>query len=123
MNEDHFKECTFCEHSWPDREAFLADSAIKFIGYQSFVSEGVLGLFLFNHLRCNTTLALSAKYFSDLHGDVIYKSREDYDESDPACLSSTSGETCPVECECGFVRKVVGIIHGSAGKNGNSASE
>lgn len=110
MNEATFKTCRLCNHHWTRREHFLRDTSIDFIGYQSFVHEGVLGLFLFNHLPCGTTLALSAKLFADLHGGEIYRSRDEYEEADPHCLSAASGRACPAECECGFVRKIVGHI-------------
>jgi len=112
MNKSAFKTCKFCNHPWPRRGDFLGDPAIDFIGYQSFVHEGVLGLFLFNHLPCGTTLALSAKLFADLHGGQIYKRRDEFEEADPHCLSSASGRACPTECECGFVRRIVRYIEG-----------
>jgi hypothetical protein len=114
MVDTNFKTCKFCTHPWPTRQEFLGDPALKFIGYQAFVHEGVLGLFLFNHEPCGTTLALSAKLFADLHGNRIYESREDFDEAAPECLSSSSGRECPVACECGFVRKVIGHINEQA---------
>ena len=110
MTEDLFKRCSFCGREWDTRGAFLADPEIEFIGYQSFVDEGILGLFLFNHEPCHTTLTVSAKKFADLHGGTIYKSRDDFAEADPHCLSSTDGHQCPEACECGFVRKIIGMI-------------
>lgn len=105
-----FKNCNFCDHSWATRGEFLTDPALEFIGYQSFIHDGVLGLFLFNHQPCKTTLALSAKLFADLHGNRIYESRDEFDTAAPECLSSASGRECPVACECGFVRKMIGHI-------------
>jgi len=114
MTDDPFKVCSFCGHSWTTRQDFLSDPDIDFIGYQSFVHDGILGLFLFNHLPCKTTLTISAKKFADLHGNEIYQSREDFEEADPHCLSSGSGHECPEACECGFVRKMIGIIENEA---------
>ena len=107
---DPFKTCPFCGHEWTTREVFLADADVDFIGYQSFINDGVLGLFLFNHLTCETTLTISVERFADLHEGEIYKSREEYEEADPYCLSSAGGRECPARCECGFVRKVIGVI-------------
>lgn len=114
MADTPFKVCNFCSSTWPTRREFLSDPRLKFIGYQSFVHEGVLGLFLFNHHPCNTTLALSAELFADLHGDQIYERREDFEEAAVECLSTESGRPCPVACECGFVRKVIGHINEQA---------
>jgi len=116
MTTPAFKVCKFCDHRWPSRQAFLADPEIDFIGYQSFVHDGVLGLFLFNHRPCGTTLALSAKLFADLHGDRIYESRDDFEAAAPECLSSASGRACPAACECGFVRKMIGYIRERAAR-------
>lgn len=110
MVDTNFKVCKFCDYPWPNRQVFLTDPTLEFIGYQSFVDEGVLGLFLFNHQPCGTTLALSAKLFADLHQNRIYESRDEFDAAAPECLSSAGGRTCPVACECGFVRKVIGHI-------------
>jgi hypothetical protein len=118
MTNDPFKICKFCDHPWASRGEFLTDPNIVFIGYQSFVHDGILGLFLFNHHPCGTTLALSAKLFADLHGDEIYMSREDFEETAPECLSSASGRACPAECECGFVRKMIGHINEQAPEGG-----
>jgi len=101
MIETEFKYCNICKYPWTSRQEFLTDPALEFIGYQSFVDKGILGLFLFNHHPCGTTLALSAKLFADLHGDRIYESRKEFDEPAPECLSAASGQECPVACECG----------------------
>lgn len=114
MANTSFKICNFCKLPWTTREEFLRDPALKFIGYQSFVHDGILGLFLFNHEPCGTTLALSANLFADLHGNQIYESREEFDAPAEECLSSASGRECPAECECGFVRKVIGQINEQA---------
>lgn len=114
MAESPIKVCKFCDHPWSNRGEFLDDPNLEFIGYQSFVHDGVLGLFLFNHHPCGTTLALSAKLFTDLHGDRIYESRDDFEEAAPECLSAASGRACPAACECGFVRKVIGHINEQA---------
>lgn len=110
MDVLQFKTCRVCDYNWPSRQEFLTDPSLEFIGYQSFVHEGILGLFLFNHHPCGTTLALSAKLFADLHGNQIYESRDEFEAAAPECLSSASGRECPVACECGFVRKVIGHI-------------
>jgi len=49
---------------------------------------------------------------------LIYESRKEFDEPAPECLSAASGQECPVACECGFVRKMIGHIHKQAAEAG-----
>ena len=65
MNE--FKKCTHCGHKWQSRGDFLQDSTLDLIGYQVNFDNLHLGLFLFNHLTCGTTLGLAAGLFKDLY--------------------------------------------------------
>jgi hypothetical protein len=63
----HFKTCPFCSKPWTSRETFLEDADIEPVGYQVDFEDLSLGLFLFNHNTCKTTLAVHARLFKDLH--------------------------------------------------------
>jgi hypothetical protein len=96
---------------WPTRRAFLADGAVEFVGYQAFVQDAVLGLFLFNHEPCGTTLAISASRFEDLREGPVYEQHQRHpDRLSPYCLTASSGEDCPPQCECAFVQGVIDAI-------------
>lgn len=106
-----FKQCPKCNQSWSSRESFLKDESTEFLGYQAFVEDGVLGMFLFNHASCETTLALSAADFVDLKPVELYQAPENqHGEPSPHCLSSLPGRPCPEKCECNFVREVIHVI-------------
>jgi hypothetical protein len=108
-----FKTCTYCSHVWPDRAAFLSDPKVVAIGYQAYSPDPVLGLFLFNHLECETTMALPAKAFAELYSGPIYRSRM---SGTAGCLGHCDDqenlEPCPNECECAWVREVLQVVKG-----------
>jgi len=111
MSDEAFKACTACDRVWATRDELLDDPEIAFTGYQAFVHDGVLGLFLFDHRTCGTTLAISASSFADLReGPVYAASAKDPEHASPYCLTASAGETCPDECECAFVQHVIETV-------------
>lgn len=108
---DHFKTCPFCATIWPSREAFLKDKEIQLVGYQVDFDELALGLFLFNHDTCKTTLAIRALLLKDLYKGPIFTERQTGRESCPGhCLRTSELAACPAECECAWVRDLLQII-------------
>ncbi len=111
-----FKRCSMCGQAWPSREALLADPAIEPLGYQASVSDGVLGLFLFNHLSCGTTLAVRADGLASLHDGPVYRDpgsprdRPPEPQGPGTCLTHEAGEPCPDRCECEFVGAVLARV-------------
>jgi len=70
-----FKTCSCCGQVWGTRDAFMADPGTELIGYQAFFEALELGLFLFNHAHCGTTMALQAEAFTDLHTGPVFSER------------------------------------------------
>jgi hypothetical protein len=71
-----FKECTCCKKPWYSREDFLGDSKLDFVGYQVNFSDLELGYFLFNHLSCQSTIAVHAGLFKDLYDGPVFSERK-----------------------------------------------
>ena len=70
-----------------------------------------LGLFLFNHNSCKTTLSFEAKDFTDLYDGPILKERKTGTDSCPEfCLNKNNLNACPVKCECSYVRAVIQTV-------------
>jgi hypothetical protein len=108
---DHFKTCPLCARIWPSREAFLADRDIQLVGYQVNYDDLVLGLLLFNHETCKTTLAIRALQLKDLYVGPVFKDRRTGQEDCPGyCLRNSELSSCPAECECAWVRGLLQII-------------
>lgn len=106
-----FKKCTYCSRRWQSREEFLADPATELIGYQINFENLQLGLFLFNHAVCKTTLAIAASQFRDLYGGPVLHDRLTGTEQCPGyCLHQDALEACPAQCECAYVRQVMQVI-------------
>lgn len=106
-----FKACTNCGHLWSDRGPFLADPTVELVGYQSFMEELELGLFLFNHADCGTTLAIPAGDFADLHDGPVFRDRlTGSDACAGLCQQRRSLEPCPNQCECAWVREVLQVV-------------
>ena len=106
-----FKECTCCKNPWNSREEFLCDSKLDFIGYQVNFSDLELGYFLFNHMVCQSTIAVPAGLFKDLYGGPIFAERKTNSENCPGyCLDRNALEPCSAKCECAYVREIMQII-------------
>jgi hypothetical protein len=108
---DHFKTCPYCAKVWPSRKAFLEDRDIQLVGYQANFEELALGLFLFNHDTCKTTLAIRALLLKDLYIGPVFRERRTGQEDCPGyCLRSSELEPCPTACECAWVRGLLQVI-------------
>ncbi|HKJ67321.1 MAG TPA: hypothetical protein VKA68_05150 [bacterium] len=58
-----FKICTKCGNLWDSQSDFLDDPDVVFVGYQPHFEDARLAFFLFNHLRCGTTLNVRISSF------------------------------------------------------------
>lgn len=106
-----FKLCTMCEKAWGDRDDFLSDPEAKIIGYQVNFGDLQLGYFLFNHLACQTTLAIHAARFIDLYQGPIYaQPKTGTPDCTGHCLRQDDLEPCDTQCECAYVREIIQII-------------
>ena len=106
-----FKSCTFCHAVWPSRDAFADDPDLKPTGYMANFDRLELGIFLFDHLPCRTTLALAADKFRDLYDGPVYtEPKTGSDECPGYCFDKDELRPCPVECECAYVREVLNVI-------------
>ncbi len=103
-----FKECTCCKNPWYSREEFLADSKLKFVGYQVNFVDLKLGYLLFNHMTCQSTIAVHAGLFRDLYDGPIFSERKTGSESCPGyCLDRDALERCSAQCECAYIREIM----------------
>lgn len=106
-----FKSCPCCGVIWKDRYAFLTDSYVKFIGYQVHFQELQLGLFLFDHIPCQTTMAMKVKDFHDLSPGPKFSERKTNTEECPKyCFFKNDFSPCPNKCECAYVRDLIQIL-------------
>ena len=106
--DKHFKECTMCGKVWREREEFLNDRELQVSGYIAHFKELELGLFLFNHEPCKSTLAVKAKRFIDLATGPVFVERMTGTKECPGyCLHKTELRPCPARCECAHVRDVL----------------
>lgn len=105
-----FKQCTSCGFQWRSRDAFLWDPTTVIVGYQPRFKELMTGIFLFNH-SCGTTLAIQAGEFKDLYNGPIFQGRATGTENCPGyCLMKDELKSCPVKCECAYVREIIQVI-------------
>ncbi|MGD8366885.1 MAG: hypothetical protein PVG78_04525 [Desulfobacterales bacterium] len=111
VREKAFKTCTMCRHPWPCRDDFIDDPSLKVSGYMANFDRLELGILLFDHLSCKTTLSLSADLFRDLYDGPVYTERKTgTDECPGYCLDKEELRPCPAECECAYVRDILNII-------------
>ena len=106
-----FKKCTCCNNPWLSRKEFLEDHNLDFVGYQVNFSNLELGYFLFNHLTCQSTIAIHAGLFSDLYDGPIFSERRTDTENCPGyCGDRNALDPCDQTCECAYVREIVQIV-------------
>lgn len=106
-----FKKCSCCELPWLGRDEFLNDGQIELVGYQANFSQLELGYLLFNHLSCESTIAVHAGLFKDLYSGPIFAQRLTGTEGCQGfCKDSVALEPCDQKCECAYVREILQII-------------
>lgn len=108
-----YRTCSVCKHEWESREEFLADPAVRLIGYQVSFRNLMEGVFLFNHEveGCTTTLAIEAGHFFDLYEGPMFEGRLRGTRECPGyCLHEGELNRCPASCECAFVRDVMQMV-------------
>jgi hypothetical protein len=107
-----FKECSMCTEIWCTRDEFLSDPNLTIKGYMANFDHLELGIFLFDHKICKTTLAIQASQFTDMYNGPIYKRRLTGIEDCPEyCLVKKELKPCPAECECAYVREVLNKVN------------
>ncbi len=106
-----FKKCTCCDIPWFSRDEFLQDGNIELVGYQANFRRLELGYFLFNHLTCESTIAIPAGLFKDLFDGSVFAERLIGSDSCPGfCLHHEILEACEEQCECAYVREILQIL-------------
>jgi hypothetical protein len=109
--EKAFKRCTLCERLWPTQDAFVDDTDLRVTGYMANFDRLELGIFLFDHSPCKTTLSLPAERFRNLYDGPVYTVRKTGTEECPGyCLDKEEIRPCSAECECAYVREVLNVI-------------
>lgn len=107
----YFKKCTCCESPWFTRDEFMQDENTQLVGYQANFCQLELGYFLFNHLTCESTIAIPAGLFKDLHDGPVFEQRLTGTEfCQGFCVDIKALELCENQCECAYVREVMQVI-------------
>jgi len=105
-----FKSCS-CGYAWKERPEFLGDARIEMLGYQVDFDHLELGLLLFNHMSCGTTLGVPVADLKDLYDGPVFKRNLHGTEDCPSyCLYQNNLDVCPQECECAYVRQIMQVI-------------
>ncbi len=108
-----YRRCTTCGQEWKTRQDWLVDPCVVLVGYQASFVEFSAGLFLFNHMvaGCNTTMGIPAGDFFDLYAGPMFEGRKCGSKECPGfCLNKEELRSCPVQCECAFVREVLQVV-------------
>jgi len=107
-----FKQCPMCGFTWHCLKDFVSDESILFIGFQTGLQASTSGCFLFNHLRCATTLAVPLEAFTDLSAEPIPSaSCETRGLEWEFCLSKAEDKPCPTTCVCHYVHHISFVLH------------
>jgi hypothetical protein len=108
-----FKECPMCSAVWKDRDDFIGDNSVVLNGYQTNFEYLEYGLFYFTHEvdGCFSTMAIKADEFYDLNPQQKFTERKTFTEVCPGhCLDKSNLEMCYAECECAYVRDILGTL-------------
>ncbi|MBD3418989.1 MAG: hypothetical protein GF398_02605 [Chitinivibrionales bacterium] len=105
-----FKACS-CGQEWDTLERFLSDEGVGLCGYFALPMHPELSAIAFNHHACKSTMAISAFEFKHMYqGPVFQGNHYHHVDCVGACKDSTNLESCPMHCECVWVREVMQII-------------
>jgi hypothetical protein len=106
-----FKKCSCYESPWYTRDEFLQDKNIELVGYQANFCHLELGYILFNHLSCESTIAIPAGHFRDLYEGPVFAQRL-YGSKvcQGFCEDQEALEPCENQCECAYVREILQLI-------------
>ena len=89
----------------------MQDENTKLVGYQANFCQLELGYFLFNHLTCESTIAIPAGLFKDLYAGPVFAERMTGTEvCQGFCEDMDAIEPCDAQCECAYVREIMQII-------------
>jgi hypothetical protein len=106
-----FKICSCCGNPWHCRDEFLRDANIDLIGYQANFYQLELGYFLFNHLICESTIAINAGFFKNLYTGPVFDRRLTGTEfCQGFCEDVEILDPCDEKCDCAYVRDVIQTI-------------
>jgi hypothetical protein len=106
-----FKACTCCDFPWSSRTEFLQDANTELVGYQANFCQLELGYFLFNHLTCESTIAIPAGLFKDMYAGPLFAQRLTGTEvCQGFCDDMDAIEPCDAQCECAYVREIMQTI-------------
>lgn len=90
-------------------EDFLNDPTVVLLGYQVHFRQMSSGFFLFNHMRCRSTMGLDAGLFTHMSDVPLFNECQLRDTRCPEyCLRSGLSEEPPELCDCSYVQ---GIVH------------
>ena len=108
-----FKECPMCSAVWKDRDEFIKDNSLVINGYQTNFEYLEHGLFYFTHEvdGCFSTMAMKVNAFYDLSPHKKFTERKTLTEECPRhCLDKSNLEKCYADCECAYVRDLLGTL-------------
>lgn len=106
-----FKACPLCGVTWSTMFELLADPQIRLHGYQVDFEDLLQGIFLFNHLECNTTISIKVWRFQGIHHGPVYAEQKNGSQQCPEyCLKPDLLVPCPSECACAFIRDLMQMI-------------
>lgn len=108
-----FKTCPSCQTEWATQKDFIDDHSLKLNGYMPNFKQLEDGIFFFTHdvVHCLSTLAVEAALFLNLYDGPYYEERMTRSEDCPGyCMDMAELNSCPVKCECAYVREISRII-------------
>ena len=108
-----FKTCPMCERKWENRESFLDDPELEFIGYQADFGLPEDGLFYFTHeaAGCGSTMAVKVEFFLSLYAGKRYTDIKMLSKECPGyCLNRDLLQRCKARCRYAYVREVSQVI-------------
>jgi len=108
-----FKACPMCKTEWESMEAFFADPALSFNGYQANIGMLDEGIFFFTHdtETCGSTMGIKVRTFNSLFSGKKYVGSKALSQDCPHyCLDQNNLERCDAHCENAFAREISQII-------------
>jgi len=95
--EIKFKTCG-CGRAWASRESFVGDADIRPIGV-TFAKDPPGVFYFFNHMTCESTLAVDVEEFRDLiEGPIPSADLSGTPECPKRCTTMEDLQSCDLDC-------------------------
>lgn len=93
------------------RDDFLQDPKVQLQGYMGNFDVLELGILVFTHETCGSSVSVQSEKFTDLYkGEIMQTRAMGSIECPEYCLHFDDFRKCDTACECAYIRDILQIV-------------